>query len=61
MHLHFEYPRNQGFAFWSPNLSYRNIWVRLSGHGRVAVQSVYEPEFEAEYITNHSYATRQDW
>jgi uncharacterized protein (AIM24 family) len=61
MHLHFEYPRNQGFAFWSSNLSYRNIWVRLSGHGRVAVQSVYEPEFEAEYITNHSYATRRDW
>jgi uncharacterized protein (AIM24 family) len=61
MHLHFEYPRNQGLAFWSSNMSYRNIWARLTGHGRVAIQSVYEPEFEAEYITNHSYATRQDW
>jgi uncharacterized protein (AIM24 family) len=57
MHLHLEYPRNLGFAFWSNTLDYRNIWLRLNGPGRVAVQSVYEPAEECERITDFSYST----
>jgi uncharacterized protein (AIM24 family) len=57
MHLHLEYPRNHGFAFWSGNLDYRQIWVRLHGPGRVAVQSVYQPAEECEPITDFSYNT----
>jgi uncharacterized protein (AIM24 family) len=57
MHLHLEYPRNLGFAFWSNTLDYRNIWLRLTGPGRVAVQSVYTPAEECERITDFSYST----
>jgi uncharacterized protein (AIM24 family) len=61
VHLHLEYPRNLGMAFWHPRWSYRNIWVRLRGPGRVAVQSVYEPPEETEAIQNSSYATHHRW
>ncbi len=61
MHLHLEYPRNMGFAFWQGRWSYRSIWVRLTGPGRVAVQSVYTPPEDTEIITNHSYATTHHW
>ena len=61
VHLHLEYPRNMGFPFWHPRWSYRNIWVRLRGPGRVAVQSVYQPPEETEIIQNSSYATHQRW
>jgi uncharacterized protein (AIM24 family) len=57
MHLHLEYPRNHGFAFWSGNLDYRQIWVRLHGPGRVAVTSVFQPAEECEPITDFSYNT----
>ena len=60
VHLHLEYPRNQGFAFWR-NRDYRNILVRLIGPGRVAVQSIFERPEEMEAIRNHSYATRRRW
>jgi hypothetical protein len=53
-----EYPRNRGFAFWHSRWSYRNIWVRLTGPGRVAVQSVYTPPEDTEVIQNSSYATQ---
>jgi uncharacterized protein (AIM24 family) len=61
VHLHLEYPRNMGMAFWHPRWSYRNIWVRLRGPGRVAVQSVYEPPEDTEVIQNSSYATHHRW
>jgi uncharacterized protein (AIM24 family) len=61
VHLHLEYPRNQGFAFWSNRHDYRNILVRLTGPGRVAVQSKFEPPEDMEMIRNHSYATRHRW
>jgi uncharacterized protein (AIM24 family) len=61
VHLHLEYPRNMGFAFWHPRWSYRNIWVRLRGPGRVAVQSVYQPPEDTEIIQNSSYATHHRW
>ena len=50
MALHLEYPRNMGFAFWHSSWSYRSIWVRLWGPGRVAVQSVYQPPEDTEVI-----------
>jgi uncharacterized protein (AIM24 family) len=50
-----------GFAFWNNRLSYRSIWVRLHGPGRVAVQSVYAPEEESEMIQRHSSATTHHW
>jgi hypothetical protein len=56
-----EYPRNRGFAFWHSRWSYRNIWVRLTGPGRVAVQSVYTPPEDTEVIQNSSYATQHRW
>ncbi|HZR48463.1 MAG TPA: AIM24 family protein [Streptosporangiaceae bacterium] len=61
LNLHLEYPRNRGFAFWSNRWSYRNIWVRLHGPGRVAVQSVYEPPEDTEVIRRHSHATTHHW
>jgi uncharacterized protein (AIM24 family) len=39
MALHFERP-NGGFAGWSAGQTY--LWLRLSGPGRIAVQSVFE-------------------
>jgi uncharacterized protein (AIM24 family) len=59
--LHLEYPRNRGFAFWRNTWSYRNIWVRLWGPGRVAVQSIYSPPEDTEIIRRHSYATTHHW
>src|SRR5262249_5868465 len=59
--LHLEYPRNTGLSFWRSSWSYRTIWVRLWGPGRVAVQSVYEPPEDTETIRRHSYATTHRW
>jgi uncharacterized protein (AIM24 family) len=61
MALHMEYPRNLGLSFWRSSWSYRSIWVRLWGPGRVAVQSVYEPPEDTEAIRRHSYATTHRW
>jgi uncharacterized protein (AIM24 family) len=61
VNLHLEYPRNRGFAFWSPRWSYHSILLRLHGPGRVAVQSVYEPPEDSEAIRAHSYATTRHW
>ncbi len=60
MALHFERPSTafSGWGYWSN----RYLWLRLSGPGRVAVQSVFEPiEGEARNITSFSYATEQRW
>jgi uncharacterized protein (AIM24 family) len=59
--LHLEYPRNMGFAFWHSRWSYRSIWVRLYGPGRVAVQSIYQPPEDTEIIRRHSQATTHHW
>jgi uncharacterized protein (AIM24 family) len=61
VHLHLEYPRNMGFAFWHPRWSYRNIWVRLTGPGRVAVQSIFARPENTDTIQNSSYATHYRW
>jgi len=59
--LHLEYPRNRGFFFWSNRWSYRSIFVRVHGPGRIAVQSVFEPPDDTDIITNHSHATTRHW
>jgi uncharacterized protein (AIM24 family) len=62
MHLHLEYPHNHGIFAWGNRLEYRQIWLRLNGPGRVAVQSVFQPAEEAEAITDFSYnTTRHQW
>jgi uncharacterized protein (AIM24 family) len=60
MALHFERPSTgwTGWGYWSN----RYLWLRLTGPGRVGVQSVFEAiEGEARNITNFSYATEQRW
>jgi uncharacterized protein (AIM24 family) len=60
MHLHFEHPSSffSSWGFWSN----RYVWLRLSGPGRVAIQSVFERiEGESRNMTNFSYATEQRW
>lgn len=59
-HLHLEYPHTRGLGWWR-SFSYRSIWLRLTGPGRVAVQSVYVPEEESEAIRSHSQATVRRW
>lgn len=60
MHLHLEYPRGAGGISWWASFEQRNIWLRLIGPGRVAVQSVFERP-ESETITSSSPATRYRW
>ncbi|MDP9026559.1 MAG: AIM24 family protein [Actinomycetota bacterium] len=59
--LHIEYPRTQGFFSMFNRFSYRHVWLRLSGPGRVAMQSVFEREEESEMITGISAATEHRW
>lgn len=60
MALHFEYPNTGGLS-WSRNYSYRHVWLRLHGPGRVAMQSVFERPETSGYIYRHSAATRAAW
>lgn len=60
MALHFEYP-NAGGMSWSRSYSYRHVWLRLRGPGRVAMQSVFERAEKSGYIRRHSQATSTRW
>ncbi len=60
MALHIEYP-NAGIMSWNTRYSYRQVWLRLWGPGRVAVQSVYERPEGSEWITGTSGATETRW
>ena len=60
MQLHLEYPRTMGMV-WYGGYSYRSIWLRLWGPGRVAVQSVFSHPEESMAITSHSPATTHHW
>jgi uncharacterized protein (AIM24 family) len=60
MALHIEYPNARGLT-WSGRYSYRQVWLRLWGPGRVAVQSVFERPESSGQITSHSQATRTVW
>jgi uncharacterized protein (AIM24 family) len=60
MHLHFEHPQT-GFVSWG-SWSNRDVWLRVVGPGRVAVQSAFEHMHgEASYIQGTSYATETRW
>lgn len=58
MALHLEYPRSANMG-WSRRFQYRQVWLRLWGPGRVAVQSVFERPEGSEYITGSSPGTTQ--
>lgn len=45
----------------SSSWSNRNVWLRLVGPGRVAMQSVFEREETSNYIQRSSQATEQRW
>ncbi len=60
MQLHFEHPNSK----WNLWMAYtqRYLWLRVTGPGRVAIQSAFEPvEDNGRNITSHSPATRQNW
>lgn len=52
MGLHLEYPASYGMS-WTRNYQYRQVWLRLWGPGRVAMQSVFERPEGAEPITGY--------
>jgi uncharacterized protein (AIM24 family) len=60
MQLHIEYPRAGGMS-WHRSYSYRQLWLRMWGPGRVAVQSVFERPESCAQITGHSPATTTAW
>ncbi|HEV2448337.1 MAG TPA: hypothetical protein VGS58_20535, partial [Candidatus Sulfopaludibacter sp.] len=60
MQLHFEHP-GAIFTMWR-SWGNRYIWLRLTGPGRVAIQSVFEHiEGEARNMTRWSNATATRW
>jgi uncharacterized protein (AIM24 family) len=62
MQLHLEYPNQGGVSWgWTSSYSYRQVWLRMWGPGRVAVQSVFEQAEGSEAITNHSPASSMRW
>ena len=61
MALHLEYPRAAGIT-WGRSYQYRQVWLRLWGPGRVAVQSVFEKAEGSMPITGSSPGTTsQHW
>ena len=62
MQLHIEYPNSGGVQFgFGSRFSYRNLWLRMWGPGRVAVQSVFDRSEESGVITGCSPATTVAW
>jgi uncharacterized protein (AIM24 family) len=64
MQLHIEYPQSAGINFRSSYrsaYSYRQVWLRMWGPGRVAVQSVFERPEASNAISSHSPATTARW
>ena len=61
MHLHFERPAGM-FSTFRFGATYQQVWLRLAGPGRVAIQSV-APHLEGEsnYLTGSSPATQHSW
>jgi uncharacterized protein (AIM24 family) len=60
MHLHFERPATNfsSWGYWSN----RYLWLRLTGPGRVAIQTVFERlEGEGGNISGYSHATERRW
>ncbi|HUE59173.1 MAG TPA: AIM24 family protein [Acidimicrobiales bacterium] len=62
MQLHIEYPSVGGLQFtFGSGYSYRSLWLRMWGPGRVAVQSVFERSEESGQIISCSPATTTTW
>jgi uncharacterized protein (AIM24 family) len=60
MQLHFEHP-NSGWNLWMAYIQ-RYLWLRVTGPGRVAIQSAFEPvEDNGRDILSHSPATQHNW
>lgn len=59
--LHLEYPNPGDTSFGWGRYSYRHVWLRLHGPGRIAVQSIFERPERSEAITNSSPATVARW
>jgi hypothetical protein len=60
MHLHFEHP-GAIYNMWR-SWSNRYLWLRLTGPGRVAIQSVFDRlEGESRNMTRWSNATVMRW
>jgi hypothetical protein len=60
MQLHFERPGSVFSLFGS--WSNRYMWLRLTGPGRVAIQSVFDRiEGESRNLVNCSYSSEQQW
>ncbi len=60
MHLHFEYPRGQ-YWFSSSRWQAKSMWLRLTGPGRIAIQSVFEPPEMVGAVVNSSPSTTHYW
>lgn len=60
LHIHFEYPRATN-PIWSGRYSYRTVWLRAIGPGRIAMQSVYTRPETSERVTSSSGATSYSW
>jgi uncharacterized protein (AIM24 family) len=60
LNIHFEYPRPQGWMNTS-QYSYRTVWLRASGPGRIAMQSVFERPETSVRVTSNSGATSHRW
>lgn len=63
MELHFEHPKTGGgWSSFFTSYAMRYLWLRVTGPGRVAIQSAFEPvEDDGAYISSHSPATQQQW
>ena len=57
--LHVEYPASHGLSWRS--YSYRSLWLRLTGPGRVAVRSIFERPERYSNIVASSGITQQRW
>jgi hypothetical protein len=59
--MHLEYMRTPGTVNQRDPGSYRTIWLRLSGPGRVAVQSAHKREQETGIPDHLSFPTTKRW
>jgi uncharacterized protein (AIM24 family) len=60
MSLHFEYPRGN-YWFSSARWEAKSIWLRLTGPGRVAIQSVFEPPETVGSVVSSSGSSTHYW
>jgi hypothetical protein len=59
--LHLEHPRTLSLPNPKDRQNYRLVWLRLTGPGRVAVQSVYELAESAGKLDHFSFASTRVW